>query len=232
MYSPLCQQYWREWMACGHQSATMILTWAEEVVSKQNCSYAIQHFLWILYQGRSFLYGMENGSQSGERQKEIPWNSWWPERQLDCDVGFGLQTITERFEPLPLQGTNLDLGWGLFWDGSRILSRENLPQVLVSLSQRTWIMENLPELCGSSSLLLSCDAENEPFPLGPAARSGFGVTVFCTYVNRYKGLFVSTTEYLKWDQSCRSKGRIWPWVWISLKDTILSSLLVNELQSL
>lgn len=127
---------------------------------------------------------------------------------------------------------NLDLGWGLFWDGFHILSRENLPQVLVSLSQRTWIMENLSELCGSSSLLLSCDAENEPFPLGPAARSGFGVTVFCTYVNRYKGLFVSTTEYLKWDQSCRSKGRIWPWVWISLKDTILSSLLVNELQSL
>lgn len=175
---------------------------------------------------------MENGGQNGERQKEIPWNRWWAEHQLGCDVGLELQAITQRFEPFPLQGINLDLGWGLFWDDSHILSGKDLPQVLVSLSQRTWIMENLPELCVSSSLLLICDAENKPFPLGPAARSGFRVTVFCTYVNRYKGLFVSTIEYLKWDQSCRSKGRIWPWVWISLKDTILSSLLVNELQSL
>jgi len=32
----------------------------------------------------------------------------------------------------------------------------------------------------SGSFLLSYDAETEPFPLGPGARSGFWMTIFCT----------------------------------------------------
>lgn len=43
-------------------------------------------------------------------------------------------------------------------------------------------IESLLEWRESSSFLLSCCAENEPFPSGPDARSGFWITVSCKYV--------------------------------------------------
>lgn len=42
-----------------------------------------------------------------------------------------------------------------------------------TLTREVSCMENLTELCGSDSFLLSCDNEDESFPLGLDARSGF-----------------------------------------------------------
>lgn len=141
-----------------------------------------------------------------------------------------LQNSTQKFEPLHLQRSDLNLLMSFFEADSCTLGK---------ILQRYWFPSHVE--CGSHGK--STRAVWEQFfqaeigcwdlALSFGTRCQICVlTIFGTHVNLQKGSFIKGVEYLIWDQSCRSKGRILPWVWISLKDKIHSSLLVNELQSL
>lgn len=93
-----------------------------------------------------------------------------------CGVVLRLQISTHRFEPLHLQRSDLNFRSFLYSHFLRldlVLRGKFSRDPGFPLMQNVNHMENVPELCGSSSFMLRQDAEIQPLPLGADARSVF-----------------------------------------------------------
>lgn len=161
-------------------NSTIVSAWTKEVVSKQNCRFAFQHFWWIFYQGRCFSCKVESGGQNGEGLKEYPKiaDDLNLAGLMGRDVVLRLQIITRRFA-----SEWLELGIMALWGMALILWGKFSRCLGFTLTQNVNHMENLPDMCGSSPFLFICVPDNDPFPSGPDARSGFWIIIFCTSVN-------------------------------------------------